>query len=82
MEEENALKRLLLTDTELEMVEPSTNYADRLGRVYPLQWKHPKEGEDPRVWIHGSATHLTKPTDLEEHFRKQISHAKEQRSSN
>jgi hypothetical protein len=79
LEEENALQRLLLTDAELEIVEPSTNWADRLGRVYPLQWKHPKQGEDPRVWINGRSTPRTEPSDIEEHFKKQLSAAKKNR---
>jgi hypothetical protein len=80
LEEENALKWVLLAETELEMTEPSKNFGDRLERMYPLQWKHPNEGEDPRVWLHGRSRPITKPT-LEEHFKEQISRAKEQRSA-
>ncbi len=77
--EENALGRVLQTETELEMVEPPKDYGDRLERMYPLRWKHPQEGEDSRLWLRGRSTAMTDPTDLEELFRKQIALAKQQR---
>jgi len=77
-EEERALRRSLLSEPELEMVEPPQNPANRIERMYPLQWKHPREGEDPRVWLHGRATAL-KQSEFEEHFRQQISRMKLQR---
>ncbi len=80
-EEENALKRVLLAETELEMTEPSKNFGDRLERMYPLQWKHPNEGDDPRVWLHGRTSPTTKPEELEEHFKEQISDAKARRTA-
>jgi hypothetical protein len=79
LEEENALRRVLQTETELEMVEAPKDYGDRLERMYPLRWKHPKEDEDSRVWVHGRNTAMTDPTDLEELFWRQISRVKHQR---
>jgi len=81
LEEEDALKWVLLAETELEMTEPSKNFGDKLARMYPLQWKHPNEGEDPRVRLHGRTRPITKPEDLEEHFEEQIPRAKERRSA-
>jgi len=79
LEQDNAVRRLLLTETELEMVEPPKDYGDSLERVYPLQWKHPKEGEDVRVWLRGPRVPMPNLADLEEFFRKQIARAKQQR---
>jgi hypothetical protein len=79
LEEENVLKQLLLPDTELEMVEPSKSYGDRIERMYPLQWKQPKDGEAARVWLHGCAQAIKEPADFEEHFKKQITLVKQRR---
>jgi hypothetical protein len=81
LEEEKALKRVLLAESELEMTEPSKNFRDRLERMYPLRWKHPNEGEDPRFWLHGRITPTTKPEELEAHFKEQIYRAKASRSA-
>ena len=64
LEEENALKRVLLAETELEMTEPSKNFGDRLERMYPLQWKHPNEGEDSTClasWAHETDNQTGRP---------------------
>lgn len=81
LELDNALRRLLLTEAELEMIEPPTSAAAGIERMYPLQWKHPKEGEDLRVWLVGPSVPMSK-ADLQEFFRRQIALAKRGRAEN
>lgn len=79
LEEQNVLEQLLRSEAELEMVEQPRQRENGVERMYPLQWKHPKVGQDPRAgWVDGRSRPMTE-AELEEHFRQQISRIKHRR---
>jgi hypothetical protein len=52
----------------------------RPGAIYRARWKHPRQGEDFRVWINGPLTPTT-DADLASYFKRQIESAIATRNS-